>query len=256
MNSPFNLLPDTITIDPQPPFNHKPRLLLLLRGHIRHSFEDKRLHHFVRSLSQEYNLQIYIHTWNVQQSVVSWRKLSANNTPITVDTIHQYFKDDDLNQYILKIIIEDDQHIQLSGPVDGLICKSPCPLLAWKRYWYAKYRIISYMATCIDIAPRDIILNTRFDVFNNSNSFTEFHLMDFIRWKYQCSQQRKLNNHFFFRNREAFGLDNLYVGTMASMQQLINHFHFNLDAIIRKYPSITHQEWLVGLENNVMFDRS
>ena len=60
-------------------------MIILLRGHIRSSFNDNRLYLFIKRLLQTYNLEIYIHTWDILQSNISWRpieKKEINISPI------------------------------------------------------------------------------------------------------------------------------------------------------------------------------
>jgi hypothetical protein len=112
------------------------------------------------------DLKIYIHTWNVYSNNISWRRVHENNTPVTKETIYHYFGN--LDHLIKHIIIEDDSKIKLIGNVHGTICSSKMPVRGWKNYWYGKHKIIQYVQ---QTNSRDVVINTRFDILSNSNSF-------------------------------------------------------------------------------------
>ena len=85
-------------------------IILILRGHIRNSFNNQKLYVLVKKISEKYNLSIYIHTWNIQQSNISWREVKQINNIITKKIINDYFKD--LSLLIKHIIIDDDTNIK------------------------------------------------------------------------------------------------------------------------------------------------
>ena len=82
-------------------------IIIILRGHIRNSFDDDKLYNLIKKISLNYKIFIFIHTWNIQQSSISWRKVDQINNIITPDTINNYFKD--LVPLIKNIIIDDDK---------------------------------------------------------------------------------------------------------------------------------------------------
>ena len=55
-------------------------IILIIRGHIRTSFDNENLYTLVKNISKNYNLSIYIHTWNKVSNSISWRKIEENNT--------------------------------------------------------------------------------------------------------------------------------------------------------------------------------
>ena len=117
-------------------------MIILLRGHIRGSFKNDDLYNLIKELSRKFDIQIYIHTWNIVQNNLSWRKLKTIPTRVSNDTIYNYFRD--LKPLIKKIIIDDDKKIKLIGNTKGNVCRSGCPRIGWKNMWYGIYTIMKY----------------------------------------------------------------------------------------------------------------
>ena len=58
-------------------------MIILLRGHIRNSFDNDNLYNLIKRINNEIGIKnIYIHSWNIQQNSLSWRKLEQINKPI------------------------------------------------------------------------------------------------------------------------------------------------------------------------------
>ena len=115
-------------------------MIIVIRGHIRKSFETTELYDLIENLYNIFpNLKIYIHTWNVYSSNISWRKVQANNIIVTEEIINNYFGK--FNTCIKHIIIDDDTNIELIGEVSKRkICKTQMPIIGWKNYLYGKYK--------------------------------------------------------------------------------------------------------------------
>ena len=94
-------------------------MIFIIRGHIRGSFNDDNLYNLLVRLSKFFDLQIYIHTWSVQSSNVSWRWVEQNNQLVTEDRIHGYFRE--LSPCIKHIIIEDERNVELIGSLEGVV---------------------------------------------------------------------------------------------------------------------------------------
>ncbi len=222
-------------------------MILLLRGHIRNSFKTKDLYNLISLIySKNSHIKIFIHTWDVFSNNISWRKINANDKPVTKDVILDYF--DDLKHLIIDIIIENDNDVKLTGKIDGKISISKTPLLGWKYYWHGQYTIIKHINNKIN-DKNMIVINTRFDILNNSSSRNENTIINFI-------EQNK-NSQFSHGNifiKRGIGVDNIYIGKIDIMYKLIEHFHSNLDSIINKYPYIENPENLVYDENISLFN--
>ena len=99
-----------------------PTIVLLLRGHIRDSFKDKILFNFVRELGNIYNVKIYIHTWNIYSTRLSWREVKDNNNNVTMIDIVTYFNG--VKCTFKHIDIDDDSKINLIGDTSGNVFSS------------------------------------------------------------------------------------------------------------------------------------
>ena len=57
---------------------NKPTITLILRGHIRDSFENKDIYNYVKYISSISNLKLYIHTWCFRNGKHSWKNYDNN----------------------------------------------------------------------------------------------------------------------------------------------------------------------------------
>jgi hypothetical protein len=221
----------------------KKNIIIILRGHIRNSFDNDKLYNLIKKISLNYNISIYIHTWNIQQSNISWREVEQINNIIKTDMIHNYFKD--LSFTIKNIIIDDDTEIELIGNTIGTIGPK-CPIIGWKRYIYCLYKIIDHVK---NYSTEEFILNIRFDILSNSIEMTETQIINFVN--------KNINNQFkknrFIYDNLNYGLDNAFCGNSFTIYKLCKYFNEDLDAIISKYKYIQNQEYLLFIENELIF---
>ena len=225
-------------------------MILILRGHIRESFNTKDLYNFVKDLYIMFpDLNVYIHTWNIFANNISWRNIEINNNIVESSTIFNYF--DDLKILIKKIIIDDDTKIKLIGNLNGLVALSKMPLKGWKNYWYGKYSIINYIYNT-DIDKNEFVINTRFDLFCNSNNFNNIQIINFIK---NNNKNLFIKNNFLI-DKYKDGIDNIYIGNINTMYTLIHKFYYDLDNILTIYNKIKNQEYLVfQLNNNLITNK-
>lgn len=223
-------------------------MILILRGHIRDSFKNKTLYNFLKILNNKINLEVYIHTWNIYNNNLSWRDIKEDKRNVTENTIINYFQD--IKHIIKKIIIDDDRKIKLKGNIYGNICNSGVTKKGWKNYWYGQKRIMEYIYDDyfnknVDLYKINII-NTRFDLFENSFNYKLNYVFSFIKFFYN---KNLIKNKFISLT---LGCDNMYIGNIITMKKLINHFNYNLDYICNYYKNlnINHQEFLTIYENN------
>ena len=223
-------------------------MILIIRGHIRNSFDNKRLYVFVKEIYNMFpNLKIFIHTWNIFANNISWRTIHVNTESVNNDTIYNYF--DDLKQLIQHIIIDDDSKIQLIGRTTGNINNGLMPVVGWKNYWYGKYSIIDFIRNkCVD--ENEPIVNFRFDLMDNSNSFHESYLLYFIK---ENAEKHFTKNHFLYDDELHCGIDNIYIGNINTMYSLTKAFFYDLDDILSKNTDTLHHELSVYRMNKVMF---
>ena len=218
-------------------------MILILRGHIRTSFNCKQLYNFISILYKLYpDLKIFIHTWDIIANNISWR----NTHIVTEELIRNYFGD--LSNLIKHIIIDNDQQIELIGNLQGNINKGRMPTIGWKNYWYGKYKIIDYIHNNFNFYD-EMVINTRFDLFCNSNNFNIQVILNLITKNYKTKFQKNI----FLFDFEKCGIDNIYIGNVNTMHKLIKTFHFELDDILSKNLDIISQEFLVHRLNNLLF---
>jgi len=224
-------------------------MILIIRGHIRDSFTKQDLLNFIRNIYIiEPNIKIYIHTWNIFQNNISWRKIEIDNTPVTRETVYNYF--DDLKHLIQEIIIDDDNNIELIGNLKGNINNALMPIIGWKNYWYGKYKIIKYIYDKYDKKDieNEMIINTRFDIITGETNGDNY--LDFIK----NNKNTLLTKNKFVFDYEWFGIDNIYIGNINTMYTLIHKFHHELDDILKKNTDSVHQELFVYRENKSIFN--
>jgi hypothetical protein len=211
-------------------------MILLLRGHIRGSFDTTDLYDLIKVIYLLFpDLKIVIHTWNIVANNCSWREIETDVREVTPNTILDYFKD--LTNVIKVILIDDDTKINLIGKVEGTINGGLMKLIGWKNYWYGKYKIIDYIHDKID--QDEVIINFRFDIMNNSNSLSLFTIIRFI-----INHCTATKNTFLY-NEEHNGIDNIYIGNSVSMYKLSYLFHHHLDTILLNHTDIKNHERLV-----------
>ena len=215
-------------------------MILILRGHIRKSFNTKDLYHLIKQMYHVFpDLKIVIHTWNIFSNNLSWRNIEVDNKPVNESVIHDYFED--LCHLIKHIIIDDDTNIQLNGNLSGCINHGPMPIIGWKNYWYGKYRIIEYLHN-LHTDENEMIVNCRFDIQTNSSSHTISTIMNLLK----TNQERQFTkNIFLYRDEHHCGIDNIYIGNIHTMYKLIHSFHTSLDNILSKHNDTIHQEMIV-----------
>ena len=226
-----------------------PTIVLFIRGHIRDSFKNAQLVEFVKMLSTRYVVQLYIHTWSVYSTKLSWRNVSENTNRVTFTDIMTYFSG--LNIDIKSVDIDDDQHIELVGDTNGNIFSTLLPKLAWKRMWYGIHKTLKKIVAQEELDV--LVVNTRFDVFNNSFSQNnEDVLIELID---NNLGKPMVCNQFLNDSDNLLGVDNYYVGSPNVMYDLANNFHTNLDAINERYGEINFQEVSVFYENVRLFSK-
>jgi len=225
-------------------------MILLLRGHIRESFKNNRLYNLIKGISDILggNLDIYIQTWNVLQSNVSWRVIPENTTVVDEIMIYTYFRD--LRYNIRHILILDDSSLPLVGSCNGKVCSSLMPKRGWKNMWYGIYRgLLSISDDGVEL--HKLVLNTRFDILENFVPVNEEKIKYYVKNNMGYSGE----NMKFFINGAKWGVDNIYIGRLDSMTDLVSNFHFDLDDIMQRYPKVTSQEFLFYYENIDFFEK-
>jgi hypothetical protein len=223
-------------------------MLLLLRGHIRNSFDSKDLYLFIEQLYRiDSSLKIYIHTWNILQTSLSWRDVDMNITPVSKEMIHEYFGQ--FSNLIQHIIIDDDTKIQLHGKSDGCVSLSKMSLRGWKNYWYGKYALIKYVKDVNEFIDDSMVINMRFDLFSNPNFCgIRYDIQPVIAFIKTYFQSKLVKNQFIYDYPEC-NIDNIYIGPIKKQYLLISQFHYLLDTILKVYGNIYNHEKYVFMVN-------
>jgi hypothetical protein len=217
------------------------KVALALRGHIRDGLIDARLRQFVEKLMSARRistLDIYCHTWKEHEAKSSYRVLDRDVTiKVTPDLIKHYFGEG-LRDKIKSIEITDDTKLVLKGNLEGKVAKSLLPLIAWKRMWAGKRKLIDTIAE--SGVQYDKVINTRYDLFTHHLCLTSEPLLMRIFYS-----PLTLNFKYPVYTRNPIGVDNFYVGSLHQMQKLIHSFDDRLDEILERNPEIDIQEKLV-----------
>ena len=221
---------------------HKHIMKIIIRGHIRNSFATDELYTLLKYLSEKYDIQIYIHTWNKKQTNLSWRTIENDPTEITNDTIKTYFKD--LFEFVRRIIIEDDADIELYGNLDGKLASSKTSILGWKRYVYGQYRVIKYVYDTSD-DTNEFLLNIRFDLFTNSYVFPYDEITKFVDNNYGIAHTKNV----FLKEGTYCGVDNIIIGSVSTNYKLLSAIHFGLDYILDDNKLLQNPEFVVTIAN-------
>ncbi len=226
-------------------------MIIVLRGHIRNSFDNFQLYNFISYLSNNYNIEIYIHTWSIKQNNISWRQINNDFTEINEQYIYNYFKD--LSKYIKKIIIDDENKIKLNGNLTGKMVLTKTNILGWKRYIYGQYVIFNYLYNFIE-NKNLFILNTRFDLFTNLFVFPVDEINNFIK----NNINKTITKNIFIKDNEVCGIDNIIIGTIKTNYELFFFINFNLDKILlyKENVELVHPEFVVPRVNNMLFNSS
>jgi len=228
-------------LDTMPNRMEKPSLKLVIRGHVRNSFESDDLRDFVHELASYFDVDVYVHTWNVRQNSVSWRPIEADATPVTEDTIRSYFAGFDVK----KIFVESDDDAKLHGNLEGKLARTKTFAIGWKRYVYGQWKIMDYMREHCD--EDDVVVNTRFDLFSNLFVFPREEILYFVRNGYDTTK------NIFLRDGLYCGVDNIILGTVKTMHSLVNYIHRHLDSFLEQNNTLKHPEFIVPLVNDELF---
>jgi hypothetical protein len=246
-NTNYDLFSFQYNIVPKP-YNQE-LLIIMLRGHVRDSFDTDDLYNLISTISKKYNIKIYIHTWNKKANTISWREYRENNDPVDEQYILNYFKD--LSKHICSLIIEDDEKITVNGVKEGKLFSSTMKLIGWKNMWYGMKKI---MDVIYDNETDDkLILNTRFDVLNNSHKTTHNMLISWLNKTLDHCTEKLMKNKLYKRYN-LLGVDNQMIGDRHTMKKLVDHFN-DLDKItaLDKYKNIVSHENVVYYENDEIF---
>ena len=220
----------------------KKKLSVIIRGHVRDSFLNNKMDIFIKLLTIIYDVEIYIHSWNISEANSSHRKLLDNKFTIDENKILDYFINS--KKYIKKIFIDDDTKINIIGNIDGKIGNTNMPIIAWKKMWFGIHKCCEYVYN--SKIYYDGILNIRIDNFNvmcstinKINDITNIINRLNLMLHSSCDNKIKL-----LSDKRVFGIDNCFIGNVSSIYKMTYNFVHNLDDIISKQKNINNQEFV------------
>jgi hypothetical protein len=212
------------------------KLAFCIRGHIRDGLFTSSLRQFISLCEADgHSIDIYCHTWSESEAKSSYKILDRSDIfQVKEGLLRSYLKGCNVS----KVIIENDLKVKIHGTKTGVVCKSMCPIIAWKRMWAGQASVINQAYTTG--IKYDLIVNMRYDYFTTPICYTpQKHLCRLIAKK----------PSFAFKypdySQSIIGVDNFYIGTPENMHKIVNDFHLNLDSIIAQYHNIINQEELV-----------
>ncbi|AGE53410.1 hypothetical protein ATCVGM07011_081R [Acanthocystis turfacea Chlorella virus GM0701.1] len=226
----------------------KPNLKIVLRGHVRDSFHTNKLYEFLKRLTQMYDTEFYIHTWDVKQVSMSWRPMKDDPTPVTEHRINMYFRD--LAKNIKVIFIENESEARLSGNIEGKLASTRTPILGWKRYVYSQLRVLEHLYL-VSRDENEFLLNMRFDLFSNSYVFS---MEEVLRFVVKSRARPNLRENVFMRDGMYCGVDNIIAGTIKSNYILIEMLHNAVDELVDANPDIRNPEFFFPIANELLED--
>lgn len=227
------------------------KINLLIRGHIRNSFNDDKLIALVRHFAENYDLTIFLHTWNVVQNRLSWRHMEDISNEVNEDVVKSYFKE--FEPLIKTLIIDDDKKIKLHGNTEGKIGRTPCPVLAWKNMYYGKLRLINAASELV--GPDEVAVQTRFDLMSNNFSPDMREITEFLKNHYDPISKGDQEERIRFLRMHCFlGMDNIYMASVSNMHKFIKYMYFDMDRILRVHESTFHQEHISFHERKWAFE--
>ena len=230
----------------------RPPLNLIIRGHVRSSFGDERLKGLVSGMLDRFDAKIYVQTWNVLQSNLSWRKVESIEEEVTEDRIRDYFG----TESVKSIRILDDSKIVHHGNTTGNIGRTPCPVLAWKNMYYGKF--VASKSVLEREGPDGVTLQMRFDILSNPFSPPEAELIEFVERDYELLEKRLVGDERlrFLRMRCFMGVDNTYMATAGDMHRFISYMYYDMDRILHFHRRTIHQEHIAFHERRSFFEWS
>ena len=217
------------------------KINILIRGHVRNSFDNDKFHLLIKEICDDFECDIYIHTWNVIQTSRSWRQIHDDRTVVDEEFLKKNLVD--VWPRVKGLMIDDEESVVLHGNTEGNIGWTPCPVKGYKSMFYGKLRVSEYAFN--HVAHDEIAVQTRFDVLANSFSISHEKIIDFIKNPPETTDRIK-----FIDSNPICGIENLYIARIYDMYNFIKYFYLNFDEIYTKHNRTIHQEFPVFFERN------
>lgn len=208
------------------------------------------------------NIKVYVHSWNVVQSSVSWRKMDDDRTEVNQEMIVDYLG---IDSNLKKVVVEDDRNVQVPGRVMGTVASTPCPIKGYKLMFYGMMKGSEMVLE--DSEDEDLVVQTRFDILSNWSRQNPARVLDFfnarpgpgepIRFLIRPGdneRDRYLRFDRWTRHGSEYephwtcGVENTFMATAINMNKFLSHMYHNFDLVNEKYKKSNHQEWLPMFE--------
>lgn len=215
----------------------KPVLNIVLRGHIRSSFEDDRLRSLLSDMAERFETRIYAHTWNIVQNSLSWRGLNEVRRDVDQGMVSKYLS----GCGVRSVAVDDDSQISHVGSVEGNIGRTRCPVLGWKNMYWGK---LAAMRAVCDVEPHDsITLQMRFDILSNPFSPSRVEILDFLERDYGVIEKGPGDERLRFLKMHCFmGVDNIYMARAIDMLRFTSYMYYDMDRILHIHRGTINQE--------------
>lgn len=225
-------------------------LNLIVRGHIRSSFNDAKLKCLLDELGLNFDLRAYVQTWSVFQNSLSWRKVEDIPTKVTEEAVRSYFGEIDVR----RVRIIDDSKITHIGNTEGTIGRTPCPVRAWKNMYYGMMSASSTVLASED--PSSISVQMRFDILSNPFSPSMQEIVEFVKRDYEVLSSGDQPNERmrFLRMRCFMGVDNIYMSTNEDLNRFISYMYYDMDRVLHLHRRTVHQEHIAFHERRSFFE--
>lgn len=208
---------------------------LVITGHIRNGLQTETWNKFIAKLSEKYDVDLFLQTWEESEAMQSWRYLDRSAiVSVTEEMLTDYF-----SYPIKKIRIDNESSIPIYGRFVGNVGKTAMPFRGWKK-------MIAGMFLGVNLAKEsdikyNFIIRSRFDYFTRfSDEYIDHHFgPSKISVEYLLSQieaQDKSDICWlppYLNHRGKICIDNFYFGNLNSIYQLLNFMYSKkIDLII------------------------
>lgn len=242
------------------------KIAFILRGHIRTSFDDNKLYNLLKKTTNEYDVDIYIYTFNIKSAgkIYKTGDMEIDGQNITQKDVKDYFKD--LIKFIKVIIIDNDSFADSNNDrYIGNISKNK-----FLHMWSSIYNITDFVKnTKINYK---YVINMRLDYHQLSDKFPKTFSLNHMRRLFYIDvfedfiknldisqnfllanivnnedgnlnkffkgvrekNKKKLNvllNIKYDKNDILYGIDNLFAGNINFLHKLSHTFVFHMDEI-------------------------
>lgn len=243
------------------------KIAILLRGHVRNSFEKKGLYEFIKKMTLIYDVDIYIYTFQNQHCENIYSNSNMNNENIiSKEMINTYFND--LKNNIKNIIIDKKNADKNNDRMINTVSKNK-----YLHMWQSIYNV------CKMIEKNDykFVMNMRIDYYELTGKIHHTKLMEkslrklflidvFSEYVPKINPENGINllnialkeeKSYFYNKRNEnvkkimdiefdaddilYGIDNIISGNLENVSELGLYFINNMDEIFDFYEQILNK---------------